>query len=209
MDWKRGSSLSLNRALRLIVACFATIVALIVVIGDRPVAAHAVLAPHLHQGVCGDLSESEPTLLDGLGYVIPLLEPGAATPAGPFKPVGPEGAFPTMVGLTTIESSLDDLIAAPHAIDIHIIDEGEATDVFTADDAETLDIVLTCGNIGGVRNGDDLVFGLQSAPDAGTDTMGIAWFHANADDTTTIRLFVSQGLAEGGYGAVPTPAAAT
>ena len=195
-----------HRAMRLIVSGLATLVSLMVVVGDRPVAAHAVLAPHVHRGVCGDLTDAEPTMLDELGYVIPLLDATAATPAGPFKPAGPEGAFPTMLGLTTIDTSLDDLLAAPHAIDVHIIDEGEGSDVLTANDTETLDIVLACGNIGGVRNGDDLVFGLQSAPDAGTDTMGIAWLHANADDTTTVRLFVSQGLAEGGYGAVPTPA---
>jgi hypothetical protein len=195
----------LNRALTLLVTGVVTIVLLVPVVSVRPTAAHAVLTPHVHEGVCGDFSQSEPRPLDELGYVTPLLDPEAATPVGPFKSAGPEGAFPTMLGLTTIEASLDELLATPHAIDVHITDEGENTDALTAAEPETVDIVLTCGNIGGVRNGDDLVFGLQSAPDAGTDTMGIAWLHANADDTTTVRLFVSQGLAEGGYGAVPTP----
>lgn len=202
---KGVQDVTIQRAMMLIATGFATMVLLVLVIGDRPAAAHAVLAPHVHAGICGDLADGEPTTLNELGYVTPLLDLTAATPAGPFKPAGPEGAFPTMLGLTTIETSLDDLLAAPYAIDIHIIDEGEGSDVLTADDTETLDIVLACGNIGGVRNGDDIVFGLQSAPDAGTDTMGIAWLHANADATTTVRLFVSQGLAEGGYGAVPTP----
>ena len=112
-----------------------------------------------------------------------------------------------MIGMSSIERSLDDLVAVPHAIDVHIIDDEARNDPLGVGETENADIVLTCGNIGGVRNGDDLVFGLQSAPESNADTAGIVWLHANRDGTTTVRLFIAQGLAAGGYGAVSTPVA--
>jgi hypothetical protein len=162
-----------------------------------PGSAHAVLTAHLHEGSCADLG-GQPKELGELGYVTPLLDQSEATPAGPYKPVGPDAAFPTMLGHVTVDQSIDELLDTPHAIDIHIVNEEQGED-----------ITLACGAIGGVRGKGQLVFGLQSLPNEGVDTIGIAWLQANEDGTTTVRVFVAQGLAAGGYGAVmgtPTPA---
>ena len=132
-----------------------------------------------------------------IGYVTPLLDGSAATPVGPYDPVGPDAAFPTMLGHATVDRSLDDLVATRHAVEVRALDEHAGTEV-----------TLACGAVGGVRGDGHLVFGLQSLPHDGVDTTGIAWLQANDDDTTTIRIFIAQGLAPGGYGAVastPTP----
>lgn len=159
----------------------------------EPSAAHAIFTAHLHEGTCSDLG-TEPVELGELGYVTPLLDPAAATPAGPYPPRGPEGAFPTVLGYATVDASLDQLLDQPHAIDVHIINEEEG-----------VDITLACGAVGGVRGNDQLVFGLQATPSEGVDTTGIAWLQANGDGGVAIRLFVAQGLASGGYGAAGTP----
>ena len=161
-----------------------------------PGSAHAVLTAHLHEGTCDGLGD-QPIDLGELGYATPLLDPGAATPAGPYEPVGPDGAFPTMLGHTMVDRSLDALVATPHAIEVHAIDEDAGTDV-----------TLACGAVGGVHGNGQLVFGLQSLPSEGVDTTGIAWLQANGDGTTSVRIVVAQGLAPGGYGAdtgTPTP----
>ncbi len=158
-----------------------------------PSSAHAILTAHLHEGTCDALG-SEPIELGELGYVTSLLDPAAATPTGPYEQLGPEGAFPTVLSYATLEASLDQLLDQPHAVDVHIIN-----------DEEGVDITLACGAVGGVRGNDQLVFGLQATPSEAVDTTGIAWLQANGDGTTTARIFVAQGLAAGGYGAVGTP----
>ncbi len=160
----------------------------------RSALAHTIFSAHLHDGVCGQLGNDAVELGD-LGFAAPLLGTPAATPSEGFRSVGAEGAFPTVRLVETVDAPLDRLIEEPHALDVHIINE-----------EEDIDIVLTCGNVGGVRTGDDLVFGLQAQPTEGAATTGIAWLHANADGTTTIRLFVAQGLAPNIVGASSTPA---
>ncbi|MDP9369046.1 MAG: hypothetical protein M3Q03_12330 [Chloroflexota bacterium] len=155
--------------------------------------AHAILSAHLHDGVCSQLG-NDVVELGELGFAAPLLGTPVATPSDGFQSVGAEGAFPTVRLVETVDASLDRLIEEPHALDVHIINEEEG-----------VDIVLACGNVGGVRTGDDLVFGLQAQPTEGTATTGIAWLHANADGTTTIRLFIAQGLAPGSVGPSSTP----
>ena len=155
--------------------------------------AHAILTAHLHEGTCADLG-STPVELGELGYVTPLLDPTAATPVGPYQQLGSEGAFPTVLGYGRVNESLDQLLDAPHAVDVHIIN-----------DEEGIDITLACGAVGGVRGDGQLVFGLQATTSEAVDTTGIAWLQESADGTTALRVFVAQGLAEGGYGAAGTP----
>lgn len=148
-----------------------------------PSSAHAIISAQLHPGTCDDRSDDGVIDLGELTYAAPLEDISAATPAGPYRPVGPDSAFVSVMTVATIEMSVDQLLAEPHSIDVQIINDetGER-------------IPLACGDVGGVRNGDDLVFGLQTAPSEGVDTTGIVWLHGNPDGTTLARIFVSQGL---------------
>jgi hypothetical protein len=157
-----------------------------------PASAHGWPVAYLHHGACGAPFTDQGEELGTLGYVTPLPDPTAATPVGPYASLGANDAFVTVLLNTTVAVSLNELIIMPYAIDVHLVD----TDM-------GVDIPLTCGNVGGVRSGDQLVFGLQSTQAA--DTAGIAWLQADGTDTTRLRLFVTQGLAAGGYGAVGTP----
>ncbi|HEV2129013.1 MAG TPA: hypothetical protein VGR22_10380 [Thermomicrobiales bacterium] len=174
----------------------ALVLALALVLGAwTPGTAHAVLTAHLHEGTCADSGE-QPVDLGELGLATSLLDSSQATPAGPYDLVGAGGAFPTVLGHASIDRSLDDLLASPHVIDIHVVNDEEGTDV-----------ILACGAVGGVLANGELVFGLQSLPSEGIDTTGIAWLQANDDGTTTVRLIVAQGLAPGRVGAASsTPA---
>ncbi len=173
-------------------APFAAVVGLFALLAgsSMPGSAHAIATAHLHQGPCGDISGEGAIDLGELTYVVPLLGSPEATPAGPYHPVGLDSAFVTIMAVTDVGVSLDALLAQPHSIDVHIVNDETGEE-----------IPLACGNVGGVRNGNDLVFGLQTAPSPGVDTTGIAWLHANPDGTTMVRLFVSQGLGTAPEGA--------
>ena len=59
---------------------------------------------------------------------------------------------------------------------------------------------VTCGNAGGVVTTDDeLLFDLQAIEG---DIAGVVWLRYNADGTSSVVLFVTQGLATGGYRAL-------
>ena len=145
-----------------------------------PSSAHAIITAQLHPGTCDNRSEDGVINLGELTYVAPLQDISQATPAGPYRPVGPDSAFVTVMTVANVDRSLDQLIEEPHSVDIQIINDETGEH-----------ILLACGNVGGVRNGDDLVFGLQTAPSEGVDTTGIVWLHANPDGTTLARIFVS------------------
>lgn len=197
-DVRKGCSAMIRRLNNHLILLGALLMALMLfLVAWTSGSAHAILTAHLHEGSCADLGD-QPKELGELGYDAPLLDLSKATPAGPYKPVGPDAAFPTVLGHVTVDQSLDELLDTPHAIDVHIVNEEQG-----------VDITLACGAVGGIRGDSQLVFGLQSLPNEGVDTTGIAWLEANEDDTTTVRVFVAQGLAAGGYGAVtgtPTPA---
>lgn len=85
---------------------------------------------------------------------------------------------------TTIDLSLDDLVAEEHAIAIESAeDEGE---------------LVACGDIAGILtpNG-DLVLALRELNDSGF--AGVAYLSANTDgpDQTDVSLFLVEGLAGG------------
>ncbi|HEV2109393.1 MAG TPA: hypothetical protein VGR16_14120 [Thermomicrobiales bacterium] len=173
-------------------APFAAVVGLLALLvgSSTPGSAHAIATAHIHRGPCDEINGEGAIDLGELTYVVPLSGSPEATPAGPYRPVGVDSAFVTIMAVTDVGASLDELLAQPHSIDVHIVNDETGEE-----------IPLACGNVGGVRNGDDLVFGLQTAPSPGVDTTGIAWLHTNPDGTTTVRLFVSQGLGTAPEGA--------
>lgn len=107
--------------------------------------------------------------------------------------MGPDPLLPVLTSTVTISVALEEMIAAPHAIVVEGIE-------LNTDNRTT----LACGTVGGVTTDGELHFGLQAQV---ADISGIAWLRSNSDGMTTVTLFVTQGVAAGGYAALHSPTA--
>ncbi|MGI8643683.1 MAG: hypothetical protein ACR2LS_06155 [Thermomicrobiales bacterium] len=148
-----------------------------------PGSAHAIVTARISPGTCGSTSGTGAIELGELTYAAPLGGSPEATPSGPYRSIGAGSAFVAVMTVTTIDRSLDQLLQQLYSVDIEIVNDetGETTS-------------LACGGVGGVRNGNDLIFGLQTAPSEGVDTTGTVWLHGMPNGETLVRIFVSQGL---------------
>jgi hypothetical protein len=160
---------------------------------------------HIHAGTCANLDPSP--LFPLADVVIPAAggETGAATPGatpvtggGMATPVaatgeGGAGAIPAGASVTAVETGLSDLLAADHAVNVHL-------------SYEEVNTYIACGTIGGQPNANgDLFIGLKEQNSSGYS--GIAWFHDNGDGTTIVTVFLGMGLHEGDTGSEATPEA--
>ncbi|MGH2532626.1 MAG: heavy-metal-associated domain-containing protein [Thermomicrobiales bacterium] len=132
---------------------------------DHIVAHHPA---HVHRGSCAEPDPAPAFVLTEL--------------AMDLEAMGQGPAIPVEFGVTTVEATLSDLLASPHAIDIHEIRESPAEQ----------DMVVACGDIGGQPAGDELAVGVREQN--GSGFAGIAWLQPSADGTA-ITLFMAHGLA--------------
>lgn len=102
------------------------------------------------------------------------------TPAA-GEAVGLPSAVPVQASVTTIDASLDDLLNAERALNVH---ESDAN----------IQNYIACGDLGGKRIGDTLVIGLQELNDSGYS--GIAVLQGNGD-TTTVTVYITQETTDG------------
>jgi hypothetical protein len=112
----------------------------------------------LHAGTCAALRDVTAVLAD-------VVEPSST----------PQDVVPAGASVTIIESTLDQLLAAPRAI---TVSQSHAHPK----------LAIACGTIGGAPVNANIVVGLAETNDSGYS--GIAWLHDNSDGTTTITLFV-------------------
>jgi plastocyanin len=144
---------------------------------------------HIHTGSC-------PTPGD---VVFPLSNVGAdfsvdGTPMAGAETVGSTSAVPVDASVTTVKSSLADLVAGEHAIVVH-------------ESAANIQNYIACGDVGGAMLGaSDLPIGLAPLNDSGYS--GVAWLHDNGDGTTAVSVFLTEGEEAAG-GETGTPEAAT
>jgi len=106
--------------------------------------------------------------------------PGGVTSEGKpvtSKQVGAAAAIPVSQSVTTIHTSLGDLLTTPHAI------------VVQASDKDTT--MIACGDIGGLRNGDDLACAIDDT--SGDGWGGISWLRGQ-DGSTLVYIFLAPGL---------------
>ncbi|HEU5430027.1 MAG TPA: hypothetical protein VFU81_00100, partial [Thermomicrobiales bacterium] len=103
--------------------------------------------------------------------------------------------IPVLAGVTKAPMSLHDILASPHAIQIH--------------NAQDLTKYLACGDLVGTPTEQgDLLVGL--AEQNGSGISGIAWLHDDGSGAgTTVTVFVAEfgGHVEGIGGAMATPSA--
>lgn len=127
----------------------------------------------IHHGSCEELG-GVAFRLNGVGGSVDLDNAPIATPI----PVNEDSAYQVMLGETTIEGSLDDLLTADHAVMIYESDEDMSA--------------IACGNLGGALLGDSLVTGLAESGHPGH--LGFAIFEP-AGDQTHVTVIIGHALA--------------
>ncbi len=127
----------------------------------------------IHEGSCEELGPVA-FRLNGVGGSVDLDNASVATPTA----VNSDSAYQVMVSESTIDGTIEDLVAGEHAVMIYESDE--------AMDA------IACGNVGGALNGETLVTGLAEAGVPGH--MGFALFRPEGNQTDVLVIF-GHGLA--------------
>lgn len=127
----------------------------------------------IHSGSCEELG-AVAFRLNGVGASVDLDNAPLATPTA----VNEETAYQVLVGETTIDGSLEDILAEELAVMIYESDE--------AMDA------IACGNVGGALLGDSLVTGLAENGHPGH--LGFALFEPNGEQTV-VTVIMGHALA--------------
>ena len=102
---------------------------------------------------------------------------------------GAEGAAAGLVSETEVEAALDDILAAPHAVNVHASEQDIGT-------------YVACGELGGVVVDDELIVGLR--PLNGSGLAGIAVLEDDDDGETEVTVYLA---AVGEGGSAPSAAA--
>jgi hypothetical protein len=132
---------------------------------------------HIHAGDCANLGD----------VVFPLSDAGVpatgnqdmgATPmaAAGGAEAGSEMAIPAYVSITQLDASIEDILAAPHAINFH-------------ESADNIENYIACGEIGGVSYGDNLQFGLRELN--GSGYTGVGLISSDADGGVNVLVYLS------------------
>jgi hypothetical protein len=127
----------------------------------------------IHEGSCQELGPVA-FRLNGVGGSVDVDNAPVATPVA----VNTDSAYQVMVSETTIDGTIEDLLAGEHAVMIYESDE--------AMDA------IACGTVGGALNGETLVSGLAEAGVPGH--IGFALFRPEGDQTDVL-VIIGHGLA--------------
>jgi hypothetical protein len=149
--------------------------AVALVAGPSPALAHEEHGHpvRIHEGSCEDLGPVA-FRLNGVGGSVDLDNAPVATPTA----VNPDSAYQVLISETTIDATIDEILAAEHAVMIYESDE--------AMDA------IACGNVGGALNGTTLATGLAEAGVPGH--IGFALFRSDGD-RTVVSVILGHGLA--------------
>ncbi|MDP9473491.1 MAG: hypothetical protein M3Q71_22985 [Chloroflexota bacterium] len=145
---------------------------------------------HIHRGTCDSLDPNPLIPLTDVG-ITPSGSSGNATPvASPMAGnMMAGGAIPVEQSITEIPVPIADILAAPHAINVH-------------ESAQNVQNYIACGTIGGTQFGDTLMFGLQQMNNSGFS--GVALLSDNGQGGTNVLVYLVQGAAAGGAMATPT-----
>lgn len=134
----------------------------------------------LHEGSCADLGRVVATF-NGVGGEVDL----AGNPVAQAEAVNPDSAYQVMRSETESDLSLDDILAAPHALMVYESDEDLTG--------------IACGNLGGARLGDELAVGLAEINTPGH--VGLALFEAD-DAGLDVTIYVGHALSPVSAGGV-------
>lgn len=140
---------------------------------------------HIHNGTCNDLGDVVFPLADVAGGTMgtPLAEM-AATPAAQIASTPSAAGELVARGATAVAATLDDLLAAPHAINIH-------------ESADAIGTYIACGEISGEPTDGALAVELAELNDSGY-TGEATLESADGETTVDIRLYAKTDRATGG-----------
>lgn len=146
--------------------------------GAAPAQVSAGHPAHIHAGTCDNLGEVVYPLTN-IGAMESLGTPTAGMEASPVAGtwVGAADAIPVLMSVTQLDVSLDELLAAPYAINVH-------------ESPENIGTYIACGNVGGIRVGDMLAFGLRELNNSGYS--GVAVLSAGSDGRTLVTIYLIQ-----------------
>ena len=147
------------------------------VAGDASMASHPA---HIHEGNCETLN---PTPLFPLanvemrsGMAMDMASPMASPMA---SGTGSSSALPAAVSVTTVEASLETILSAEHAINVH-------------ESAENAGNYIACGAIGGTPDSDGNLF-IGLAEQNGSGFAGVAWLQGTGEQTV-VTVFLAEDL---------------
>jgi hypothetical protein len=138
---------------------------------------------HIHSGTCDTLGDVVYPLND-LTAPDQMSTPMAGMASTPMA--GGNMGDVVAQSSTTIETSLDDLLGAEYALNVH-------------ESAEQIDVYIACGDVTGTPNDNQLQIELHELNNSGYQ--GMAWLMDNGDGTTTVEAVLMQR--EGGAMATP------
>ena len=127
----------------------------------------------IHEGSCEALGPVA-FRLNGVGGSVDLDNAPIATPTA----ANPDAAYQVLISETSIDGTIEDLLASEHAVLIY-----ESDEVMDA---------IACGNVGGALTGTTLATGLAEAGVPGH--IGFALFQAE-EDQTVVLVVLGHGLA--------------
>ena len=144
---------------------------------------------HIHTGTCETLGDvvfplNDLTAPDMMGTPMAGMDatPMMGMTSTPMAGMGEVVARST----TTVEASLEDILAAEHAINVHL-------------SAEEIEVYIACGEITGTADGGQLQIELQGLNESGFQ--GMATLMDAGDGTTTVDVMLMH--TEGGMMATP------
>ena len=141
---------------------------------------------HIHAGSCPDVGDVVFPLIDVV-HMDEMGTPmaGVETPATPMA--GMEGVEmgDIAVSTTSVDASLEDILAAEHAINVHL-------------SAEEIGTYIACGDITGQPTDGQLEIALEEQNDSGYE--GTARLTDTGDGTTTVDIMLVRG---GGMAGTP------
>ncbi len=132
---------------------------------EQPLAHHPA---HIHQGTCASPESSSAYAVTEIAMDMEAMGQGLAVPA--------------LTSISTLDVTLADLLASPHALDVH-----ELRELAVEEQGP-----IACGDLGGQPTGDVLAIGV--AEQDGSGLSGIAVLQA-AGEQTVVTLYVAHGLA--------------
>ena len=128
----------------------------------------------IHEGTCEALGRVA-FPLSGVGGSVDVEGAPVATPTIVNAPA----AYEVVLSESTIDTTIEDLLAAEHAVMVYESDEDLSA--------------ISCGNLGGAMLGDTLVTALGESGVPGH--VGFAVFHP-AGDETAVAIYLAHGLSE-------------
>ncbi len=139
---------------------------------------------HIHSGTCDELGDVVFPLED-VTHGGMMATPGAGMDAMATPGAAMAGMMGEVVAQSTteVEASLDDILAAEHAINVH-------------ESAENIENYIACGDLTGTPEDGTLEIELDELNDSGF--MGMATLEDNGDGTTTVNVMLT--AADGGMG---------